>query len=148
MSGARRRDLQLFNATLSGLITNAWTEEATPTQILVSWDELDPLAIHMSFVPDGHLDSIDWVFGRDLLMEAFASTDKWVGEGDVTLRAMFTGQLMVSLISPEGAARVTMESRNIAGLFQESCRAIAPSSPEEAAVYSGQFDIEIDEITL
>lgn len=148
MSGARRRDLQLFNATLSGLITNAYTEDATPTQILVTWDETDPMAIQMSFIPDGHLDSIDWVFGRDLLMEAFASTDQWVGEGDITLRALFTGQIMVHLVSPEGAARVTMNSRNIAGLFQESCRVIAPSSPEEAAVYAGQFDIEIDEITL
>lgn len=138
----------MFNATLQGIITNAHTEDAVPTQILVTWDEHDPMAINMSFVPDGALDSIDWVFGRDLLMEAFSSTDKWVGDGDVTLRALFTGQLMVSLVSPEGAARVTMDSRNIAGLFQESCRTIPPSSDAEAAVYAGQFDSEIDEITL
>jgi hypothetical protein len=95
----------MFNATLSGLITNAHTEVGHPVQILVTWDEHDPVAIHMSFAPEGHLDSIDWVFGRALLMEAFAETDRWVGDGDVTLRAMFTGQLKVQLVSPEGTVR-------------------------------------------
>lgn len=139
----------MLNATLSGLIANAHEDtHPTPVQILVSWQQDDPMAIHMSFSPEGHPDSIDWVLGRDLLMNAFASTDTWVGEGDVTLRAIFTGQLMVQLVSPEGTGRVTMESRNIAGLLQESCRTIPPSSDEEAAVYAAQFDDEIGELAL
>lgn len=139
----------MFNATLSGLITNAHEDaQPTPVQILVSWHEGDPMAIHMSFAPEGHPDSIDWVLGRDLLLNSFASTDTWVGEGDVTLRSMFTGQLAVQLVSPEGTGRVTMESRNIAGLLQESCRTIAPGSDEEAAVYAAQFDDEIGELAF
>lgn len=138
----------MLNASMSGKILNPESDVDHPVNVLASWNEEDPMTIGLSFLPEGYAESIDWVFGRALYLDAIASPDEWVGEGDVTLRAVVTGQLWIQLASPEGAARIQIPSQRLSSMIEESCKIIAPASDAEFAVYSGQFDGEIGELFL
>lgn len=138
----------MLNATMSGKIFSAQIDTNHPVNIMASWCETDPIAMHLSFVPEGFTDSIDWVFARALLLEALGAPDEWVGEGDVTLKAGLAGELQIQLMSPEGAARISTPSFMLAHMAQQSCGVIEPSSPAETAIYAAQFDAEIAGLIL
>jgi hypothetical protein len=134
---------------MSGMICNPEKDTGHPVQILAGWSEVDPMVVSMLFLPEGHPDHTEWVFARDLLLEAMENPDEWVGEGDVTLRSYHKpGELEIQLMSPEGACRVLAPSFMVAHMVAQSCEIIEPGSAAEDAVYSAQFDAEIEELTL
>lgn len=137
----------MLNATLTGNILTPpvvpGEEPYNPVDVLASWNENDPAVFHMSFLPHGHTDSVDWVFARDLMGECLATVGEWVGEGDVALRVTDAGVLSIRVDSPEGVAVVEMKSLTVASLYAESCRMVEPGSLDELGVYDAKFDAAI-----
>jgi hypothetical protein len=131
------------------MIRNPELDHDHPVQILAGWSEKDPMAITLSFLPEGHLDHVEWVFARDLLLEALSNPGEFVGEGDVTLRSYHApGELEIQLLSPMGCARVSAPSFMVAHMVAQSCEIIEPGSDAEDAIYFAQFDAEIEELNL
>lgn len=135
----------MLNASLNGSILTAG-DDKFPVSVLASWNENDPLTFHLSFLPEGHSDSVDWVFGRALLLEALGNPGQGVGDGDVVLSMKSNGMMHITVDSPEGTAVVEMPSHVLASMAAESVRMVEPGSDAEAAVYDAQFCAEIMDI--
>lgn len=132
----------MLNATTTGAILNAITGIDHPVQVSASWDENDPLVIRLTFLAEGYPDPVDWVFSRELLLEALASPEG-VGDGDVVLTMKPDGMMNVMVDSPEGVAVIQMPSQMLAGLAASSVKIVEPGGLIEEAVYDAQFDDEI-----
>lgn len=104
------------------LITDA---DAVSIPVALKYSSVDPYAVTVAFGGGEGL-SVQWVFGRDLLLEGRA---KPVGVGDVRVWPGARDDddtLFISLSSPDGQAVLQAQASDVADFLDRTCAVVSP----------------------
>lgn len=116
----------------------AGQDPLTEYQADFSWHPADPAAVKVTFhwSPE---DSVDWIFGRQLLADGILSFIN-NGDGDVKIRSYSVHRTAMTLSSPEGIAMVVMDTGRIEDFLRATEAAIATDSSTETEQLSRYVD--------
>lgn len=97
---------------------------------VLRYDGMDPFAVTISFVPEGH-EAVDWVVSRELMEEGL---DHMVGSGDIAFWPMDSKtRLVVNLDSPDGEAIMTLKAKDVRSFLDETYDMVSKELADEFA---------------
>jgi hypothetical protein len=92
----------------------------------------DPYVVRAAFHPVGRSESVDWVFGRDLLAQALSGP---AGEGDVRMwpaaGAAADDVLCLALSSPSGSALLELSASSVELFLRQTHSVVPPGAESE-----------------
>ncbi|MFD7229089.1 SsgA family sporulation/cell division regulator [Streptomyces sp. NPDC059881] len=110
-------------------------ETYLPMCMRLRYEPSDPYAVRVAFTADGSDETVNWIIGRDLLIDGLKGP---VGEGDVQIwpaGERDRGAVYIVLKPPDGVALVEATAQDIKGFLHET-EALVPRGSESERIDS------------
>ncbi|WNO76904.1 SsgA family sporulation/cell division regulator [Streptomyces sp. AM8-1-1] len=108
-------------------------EMSLPMCMRLRYEPSDPYAVRVAFTAEGSDETVEWIFGRDLLIDGLKGP---VGEGDVQIWPASDrdrGALYIILKPPDGVALIRATAQDIKRFVHET-EALVPRGSESECV--------------